>query len=207
MRRASLPVLFAALVIAAVAGSVLWHLGDIQSQRVAAAGAGEESGLPAIGGPFSLTDQNGQPRTDKDYLGKYMLVYFGYTWCPDVCPTTLAVEAAALKKMGEAANRIAPIFISVDPKRDTPGKLKMYLAAFDPRFIGLTGTDAQVAAAAKGYRVYYKTHPDPTGGDNYTVDHSSVIYLMGPDGKFVSHYDNQVSPDAMAADLVKRTQG
>ena len=206
MRRPPIAILIAALLFAAAAGAYLWHLGDVRTQRLAGTATDESTPVP-IGGPFSLTDQNGQPRTDADFRGKYMLIFFGYTYCPDVCPTTLAVEAAALDKMGEAANKIAPIFVSVDPKRDTPDKLKAYLGAFSPRLIGLTGTDAEVAAAAKAYKVYYKIHPDPTGGGNYTVDHSGIIYLMDPNGKFVAHYDLESSPDKMAADLMKRING
>jgi protein SCO1/2 len=130
-----------------------------------------------------------------------MLVFFGYTFCPDVCPTTLSVIAAALDKVGPDADKIVPIFISVDPKRDTPEVLKPYLASFGPRFIGLTGSDEDVAAAANAYRVYYQAHTDE--GANYAVDHSGVVYLMSPSGQFVANYTLETSPDAMAADLKK----
>ena len=202
MMRPPILLLAAVLVLGAVSAGLLWHLGDLKSQRVTTI-AQSDAPVP-IGGPFTLTDQDGKSRTDADFRGKYMLIFFGYTYCPDVCPTTLAVETAALDKLGEDANKIAPIFVSVDPKRDTPEKLKSYLAAFSPRFIGLTGSDGEVAAAAKAYKVYYKINPAADG--NYTVDHSGIIYLMGPDGKFVTHYELDTSPDAMAADLKKHVE-
>jgi len=189
------------LVATFVAAGALWHLGDLRAQR------GTES-VPtgetvSLGGPFSLTDQNGMLRTEKDFRGKYMLVFFGYTYCPDVCPTTLAVMSAALDKMGERADKIAPIFITVDPKRDTPEKMKSYLASFGPRFVGLTGDDKAIASVAKEYRVYYRVHPAENGGD-YTVDHSGVVYLMDPNGAFIANYSLETAPDDMAADLMKR---
>jgi cytochrome oxidase Cu insertion factor (SCO1/SenC/PrrC family) len=166
-----------------------------------------------FGGAFSLTDQNGMRRTDMDFRGKYMLIFFGYTFCPDVCPTTLAVEAEALGKLGESANRIQPIFISVDPKRDTPAKLKTYLASFDaptrPNFVGLTGTDQEIAEAARAYRVYYRAHIDGQirdgSGSEYSIDHTGDVYLMDPDGKFVAYYSQGILPDEMAEDLKMKT--
>jgi protein SCO1/2 len=195
-RVALLPVL---VLLAAVAAGLLWHFGDISSQRgVVSVLTGEKVN---VGGPFSLIDQNGMRRTEKDFSGKYMLVFFGYTFCPDVCPTTLSVISAALDQVGPDAEKIVPIFISVDPKRDTPEVLKPYLAAFGPRFVGLTGSDQEVAAAAKAYRVYYQARTNES--ENYAVDHSGVIYLMSPSGQFVANYSLENSPDAMAADLKK----
>ena len=148
-RIALIPYVFLAAVL--VAGG-LWHLGNIAAQRdVVTIPTGE---AVKIGGPFSLVDQNGVTRTDREFRGKYMLVFFGYTYCPDVCPTTLAVMKTALDMMGSRADRIAPLFISVDPKRDTPQKLKSYLSSFGPRFVGLTGDDMAIASVAKEYRVY-----------------------------------------------------
>jgi protein SCO1/2 len=190
-----------AFLAAFVAAGALWELGTIRSQSgVQSVPTGE---TVAIGGPFALTDQNGQHRTDQDYRGKYMLVFFGYTYCPDVCPTTLAVMSAALDKMGSSADRIVPLFVTVDPKRDTPETLKSYLSAFGTRFVGLTGTDEEIAATAKAYRVYYQAHTDQ--GADYTVDHSGVVYLMNPEGKFIANYSLQTSPDVLAADLAKKT--
>jgi len=155
----------------------------------------------AVGGPFALTDGDGKPVTDKDYRGKYMLIYFGYTFCPDVCPTTLNAVADALDKAGAKADKIRPLFITVDPKRDNPAVVKQFAAAFGPRIVGLTGTPEQIAAVAKEYRVYYAEHRTGTGPDDYTMDHSSVLYLMGPDGRFVAPIRADLAPDAMAAAL------
>jgi protein SCO1/2 len=192
-----LPFLVLATVLAAGA---LWRLGDLRAQRGTQTMTLEKV---VLGGPFTLTDQDGAQRSDSEFRGKYMLVFFGYTFCPDVCPTTLAVMAAALDKMGSAADRIVPIFISVDPERDKPEVLKAYLSAFGPRFIGLTGTEEEIAAAAKAYRVYVQAHKDD--GPNYTVDHSGVVYLMDPSGAFLANYSLDASPETLAADLTKQT--
>lgn len=185
------------LFAAFVAGGYLWHLGD-----VAGGLAPIESGSVTVGGAFALTDQNGRIRHDTDYRGKHMLVFFGYTYCPDVCPTTLAEISTALDAIGAKADRVVPIFISIDPARDTPEILKAYLSAFGTRFVGLTGSVAEVTAAAHAYHVYFQKRPAP--GGSYSMDHSSVIYLMGPDGRYVTNYAIEQGPDAIAADLAKR---
>lgn len=156
-----------------------------------------------VGGPFTLEDGNGKPVTDREFHGKYMLVYFGYTFCPDVCPTTLNEVASALDHLGAKANLLAPIFITVDPKRDTPAVIKQYTAAFSPRLIGLTGTPEQIAKVAKEYRVYYAEHRTGPGPNDYSMDHSSILYLMGPDGKFVAPIRSDEDGTQMAADLRK----
>jgi protein SCO1/2 len=198
------------VVLAVAAGGALW-LGDPRSQSATVAPASQPD---EFGGSFSLTDQNGMRRTDMDFRGKYMLIFFGYTYCPDVCPTTLAVEAEALDKLGERASRIVPIFITVDPQRDTPDKLKSYLSAFDAEppssranFVGLTGTDEEIGKAADAYRVYYMAHIDGRSGGEagYSVDHSSHVYLMSPEGKFVAYYSQGILPDEMATDLMLKT--
>src|SRR5689334_22780360 len=174
------------LVLAAfVAAGALWYLGDVRSHgKVQSIPTGE---TVTLGGPFSLTDQTGATRTEADFRGKYMLVFFGYTYCPDVCPTTLAVMSEALKMMGQRADKIAPVFITVDPKRDTPDKLKSYLDSFGPQFVGLTGSTQDIANVAKEYRVYYREQSPDQKGD-YAVDHSGVVYLMDPNGMFVANY-------------------
>jgi protein SCO1 len=156
-----------------------------------------------VGGPFVLEDSNGKQVTDRAFLGKYMLVYFGYTYCPDVCPTTLNDVADALDHLGPEAAKLQPIFITVDPKRDTPAVMKQYTAAFTPRLIGLTGTPEQIADAAKEYRVYYAEHRTGPGPDDYSMDHSSILYLMGPDGKFIAPIRADESGAQMATDLAK----
>jgi protein SCO1 len=156
-----------------------------------------------IGGPFTLEDGSGNPVSDKDFRGKYMLVYFGYTFCPDVCPTTLGAVADAMDKLGPAASRIQPLFITVDPKRDTPPVVRQYAAAFGPRIIGLTGTPEEIAAVAKAYRVYYAEHRTGNGPDDYSMDHSSVLYLMNPNGGFVAPVRADLSGDEIAANLKK----
>lgn len=209
MKRLSLAALALVVALAAVAGGTFWRLGSQHSQAEAIPAV---SPAPDFGGSFSLTDQNGMHRADTDFRGKYMLIFFGYTSCPDICPTMLAVEAGALDKLGSRAGRIVPIFISVDPKRDTPGKLKSYLSAFDakqpsarPDFVGLTGSDAEIAQAANAYRVYYRAHLDgqTEDGADYSVDHTTEVYLMNPDEKFVAYYSEGISADEMAADLAK----
>ena len=184
------------LLVAAMAGGLIWH----ESENVPGLGRTVTSGQIAVGGPFALTDQNGGKRTSKDFHGKYQLIYFGYTFCPDVCPTTLAVMSQALDKMGIDAGRIVPIFITIDPERDTPKVLKSYMDAFGPGFVGLTGSQSQIAAVEKEYRVYAKKQKLDDKG-SYGIDHSSVIYLMGPDGRLVTFYDELISPDALEKDL------
>ncbi|MBV8397594.1 MAG: SCO family protein [Acetobacteraceae bacterium] len=163
---------------------------------------GENNG-PAVGGPFALVNGDGKTVTDRDFRGKYMLVYFGYTYCPDVCPTTLNEVANALDKLGSKADQVQPIFITVDPKRDNREVMKKYVASFGPRLIGLTGTPDEVASVAKEYRVYYAEHRTGPGPNDYTMDHSSILYLMGPNGRFVAPVRADESGKQMAADLDK----
>jgi protein SCO1/2 len=160
----------------------------------------------AIGGPFALTDQNGRTVRDSDFAGKYRIVYFGYTHCPDVCPTDLATISQALalfaKKDPGRAARVQPIFITVDPQRDTPAELKNYLAAFSPRLIGLTGTPAQIADAEKKF-VVYSRKGDVQPGGGYAMDHSRQIVLQGPKGEPLALLPDDQGPKAMAAELAK----
>lgn len=154
-----------------------------------------------VGGPFTLQNGDGKTVTDRDFRGKYVLVYFGYTFCPDVCPTTLSEVANALDRLGAKADRLQPIFITVDPKRDTPDVVKQYAAAFTPRLIGLTGTPEQIASVAQTYRVYYAEHRTGAGPNDYTMDHSSILYLMGPDGRFIAPIRADESGAQIATDL------
>jgi protein SCO1/2 len=155
----------------------------------------------AIGGPFRLVDQDGKTVTDVDLKGKWSLVYFGYTHCPDACPTALNDIAVALDELGSKRSAVRPVFITVDPERDTPEVLKAYVTAFDAPILALTGTPEEVAQAAKGYRVYYAKHPE-AGGD-YSMDHSSVIYVMDPEGRFTASFTHQSAPEEIAERLKK----
>ena len=170
-------------------------------------GASGPAQAVAIGGPFTLTDGAGKTVTDRSFRGKYMLVYFGYTFCPDVCPTTLTQVADALDKLGARADQVQPLFITVDPARDTAPVVGQYAAAFGPRFDGLTGTAEQVAAVAKEYRVYYAPHRTGPNPGDYTMDHSSILYVMDPQGRFDSVIRADEDADAMAADLSKLLGG
>jgi len=156
-----------------------------------------EAGGPVVGGPFTLVSGDGHTVTDRDFRGKYLLVYFGYTYCPDVCPTTLNAVAGALDKLGSTADRLQPLFITVDPRRDTPEVIKQYTAAFSPRLLGLTGTPAEIAAVAKEYHVYYAEDRTGPGPNDYSMDHSSILYLMGPDGRFIA----PIRADGTSADI------
>ena len=192
---ALVPYIFA---LACFAAGGLWHAADVAHTP----GRVVTRGIPTVGGPFALLDQNGATKTDRDFRGRWMWIYFGYTHCPDVCPTTLAMMAEVLKRLGARANRIAPIFITLDPQQDTPQILKAYLASFDPRFIGLTGPASHIASVAADYHVYSVKRALPGGG--YAIDHSNVICLMDPRGNFAADYDNSQEPDEIAADLKKR---
>lgn len=138
-----------------------------------------------VGGPFTLTAPDGTTVTDETYRGKWLLVFFGYTSCPDICPTTLYEIAAALEELGPDAAKLQPIFITVDPERDTPEVMGKYTGALDPRIVGLTGSPQQIAAVARGYGAYGARHKTGTGTEDYVVDHSTYLYIMGPQGKFV----------------------
>jgi protein SCO1/2 len=189
MLYATMGLIMAVLLLGA--GGFLWLSG------------GNSSGRIGIGGSFTLEDGNGKPVTDRDFRGKYMLVYFGYTFCPDVCPTTLNAVADAMDKLGPAAARVQPLFISVDPARDTPAVVKQYAAAFGPKIIGLTGTADEIAKVAKEYRVYYAEHRTGPGPNDYSMDHSSVLYLMDPSGGFLAPMRTDQSGDEIAANLRK----
>jgi protein SCO1/2 len=155
--------------------------------------------VAGVGGPFHLEDQNGKPVTDQDMKGRPFLVFFGFTHCPDICPTTLFDMSQVLRTLGPDADRTGALFITVDPERDTPAVIKDYLSNFDPHLRGLTGDQASIDAAIREYRVYAKKVP-LQGGD-YTMDHTAIVYLMDKDGQFVAPFDLKRTADASAADL------
>jgi len=168
--------------------------------------AGPRSSAPVfqaaqVGGPFRLSDQDGKPITDQDLKGKPFLVFFGFTRCPDVCPTTLFDVSEVMRSLGPDADRTAALFVTVDPERDTAAALKDYLASFDPHVHGLTGDPAALAAVAKAYRVYYKKVP--LDGGDYTMDHTAIVYLMDKEGHFVSPFSLKRKPEVAAAELRK----
>ena len=153
----------------------------------------------AIGGPFKLVDHNSKPITEQDLMGNPFLVFFGFTHCPDVCPSTLFEVSEILRQLGPAGKNVRALFVTVDPERDTPALLKEYLSSFDPRVIGATGDSAATASMEKAYRVYAKKVPLDKGG--YTMDHTAVVYLMDRDGRFVAPFNMKRRPDEAAADL------
>ena len=174
--------------------------------RVIAASAFIASACPAsaakspvtVGGPFTLTAPDGTTVTDQTYDGKWLLVYFGFTFCPNTCPTALLDMATALQKLGPDAGKVQVLFITVDPRRDTPAVMGKYTQSFDPRIVGLTGTAEQIAAVAKEYGAYYAPHRTGPGSDDYVMDHSTYIYLMDPHSKFVRGFDAEASGDQIA---------
>jgi protein SCO1/2 len=161
---------------------------------------------PGVGGPFSLTDMDGHAVTDATYRGRWMLVYFGYAYCPDICPTELQTISTVLDQLGPEAVKIAPLFITIDPQRDTPQALAQYVKLFDSRLIGLTGTPEQTAQAAKAYRVY-AARVTSKGLNGYLIDHTSFVYLMDPDGKLRTVFSPETSVMDMVAAVAAQISG
>jgi cytochrome oxidase Cu insertion factor (SCO1/SenC/PrrC family) len=184
--------IFAASAVAVAAAATLALL------LLAPSREGGGRGAALIGGPFELVDHEGRTVREEDFRGKLMLVYFGYTWCPDVCPTELQTMSAALDLLGKDAAAVAPIFITVDPERDTPEVMADYRGHFHPSFVALTGTKEQVAAAAKAWRVFYAKAKSERP-DEYLMDHSSFVYLMDRKGGYLTHFAPSAAPEAMAA--------
>ncbi len=162
------------------------------------------SGKASVGGAFELTDHTGHRRTDADFRGKLVVLYFGYTSCPDVCPTELQAITLALEQLGAAADTVQPLFITVDPERDTPSRLADFISAFDPRFIGLTGAMPAIRKAALAYRVYFARPANAAA--NYSVDHTGFIYLVGEDGRYLGFLPPGLAPDAIADAILARLQ-
>jgi len=186
---------FVALVAIAVAASGL--LGYLIVEVFRGGENGAVIGQAQVGGPFELVDGEGRTVTDEEFRGEYMLVYFGYTYCPDVCPTELQNMSRALELLGEEAEAVRPVFITVDPERDTPEVIESYIENFHPRMVGLTGSPEQIEKAAKSYRVYYKKAESGSASE-YLMDHTSIVYLMGREGEFLRHFGYGTSPEDMA---------
>lgn len=167
----------------------------------------DQGGVAMIGGPFTLVDQTGRTVTQDTLKGKWSLIYFGYTYCPDVCPTSLSTMTLALEALPpETVAKITPVFVSVDPERDTVEQLALYHESFHPNFLMLTGTTEQVREAAKAYRVYYRKAENDSATE-YLMDHSSITYLMDPKGNYVTHFGHDVTADGMAETLKKTVGG
>ncbi|WP_207483008.1 SCO family protein [Arenibaculum pallidiluteum] len=176
--RSILPLLAVAFVLVLSAIAVVATFGLGQRPGTTA----RDAGVADIGGPFRMLDQKGSAVTEADLLGKPTVIFFGFTFCPEVCPTTLHELTTAIQELGPDADRLNFVFVSVDPERDTPEQLALYLSAFDPRIRGFTGTQEQVDGIAKAYRVYHRRVP--TGDGSYTMDHTATVYLMDADGRF-----------------------
>ncbi len=196
LARLAFKCLLAGALLAALAG------GPAAAGGSDAAGDGAPGAPPiSFGGPFALVDHAGRARSDKDFAGRFLLVVFGYPRCSNTCPTGLATMAAALDRLGGAGERVQPLFISVDPARDTPAELAAYVGRFHPRLIGLTGTEPAVAAAARAYRAHRRkvVPADSTAPDDYLVDHASLTFLIGPAGQWLTLFPHRTDAAVMAA--------
>lgn len=195
MRRSLLLVIVAGFLAGALAGVAILVFNTDTQTRVMT------SGKALVGGPFELVGKDGKTVTDKDFRGRYMLVFFGFTHCPDICPAELQVVGAALDALGADKDKVVPIFITLDPDRDTPEAVTAYVENFGPNFVGLSGSPEAIAKAAKAYRVTYQKFQDESTGDNYTIDHSALVYLMGPDGEYITHIPYGTSAEKMSETL------
>lgn len=196
MRRPFLLIIVGGFLLGALIGAGILILNtDTGNNRVTT------SGKALVGGPFELVGKDGKTVTDEDFRGRYMLVFFGFTHCPDICPAELQVMSAALDGLGSDGDKVVPIFISLDPERDTPDAVTAYVENFGPNFVGLSGSPEAIAKAATAYRVTYQKFQDESTGDNYSIDHSALLYLMGPDGEYITHIPYGTPADKMTETL------
>ena len=198
MRARLIAFIVAGFLIGALAGAAVLLITTPQGGQPV-----QSSGTALVGGPFLLVGADGKPVTDRDFRGRYMLIFFGFTHCPDICPAELQVIAQALEQLGDKAKNVVPIFITLDPERDTPEAMGNYLKSFGPNFVGLTGSPEAIAAAAKAYRVSYAKVEDKESAADYGVDHSALVYLMDPEGRYVTHFSYGLSAEQMAEKLGK----
>jgi protein SCO1/2 len=198
MRARLIAFVIAGFLIGAIAGAGVLLVATPQGGQPV-----QSSGAALIGGPFSLVGADGKPVTDRDFRGRYMLIFFGFTHCPDICPAELQVIAQALEQLGDKAKNVVPIFITLDPERDTPEAMANYVKSFGPNFVGLTGSPGAIATAAKAYRVAYAKVENKDSAGDYSVDHSALVYLMDPEGRYVTHFSYGLSADQMAEKLEK----
>lgn len=166
-----------------------------------------QSGRALIGGPFALTNQKGERVTDAAFRGKYMLVSFGYTFCPDICPAELQLMTNAMDLLGVKAEKVTPIFVTIDPQRDTVPQIASYVENFHPRMVGLTGTPEEVKAVAGAYRVYYARADGASTASGYLMDHSTFLYLMDPQGLYVTHFSYGITREKLAEGIAKAMGG
>lgn len=192
-------ILLAIVVVAVFAGVAQWLV--IRNDDVTKSANGLVTSVE-IGGPFALTDHTGRQVTEKDYLGNFTLVFFGYTFCPDICPTELGDIALALDELGDLSLAVTPVMISIDPERDTPAVLAEYVSLFHERLVGLTGTTAQIKDVADAYRIFFRRVDDPDYS-YYLMDHTSFVYLLNPEGKVVSLLRYGTPPEEMAS-MIRR---
>ena len=197
MQRRHIILIVACFLLGALLGAYALLLNSGPGDRV------ETSGKALVGGPFTLIDSAGKTVTDQDFRGRYMLIFFGFTHCPDICPAELQVMAAALDQLGDKAKKVVPIFITLDPERDTPEAVGAYVKNFSSNIVGLTGSKEAISATAKAYRVSFSKFQDKSGGDNYTIYHSALAYLMGTDGEYITHIPYGTSV-AQMADILNR---
>lgn len=189
-----LPVLSWILCVLALIGLLAWLGSDVVPLTK---DAPQHKGTALVGGDFSLIDGKGKALTNKDFRGKYMLVYFGFTHCPDICPTSLLLIQNALNHLGDKAKKVQPIFITLDPERDTPEVVGQYVAHFGPNMVGLSGSPAQIKQAADAYKVYYRKVEEENSAMGYVIDHSGFIYLMGPDGNYITHFPHTIAEQSL----------
>ena len=197
MQRRHIILIVACFLLGALLGAYALLLNSGPGDRV------ETSGKALVGGPFTLIDSAGKTVTDQDFRGRYMLIFFGFTHCPDICPAELQVMAAALDQLGDKAKKVVPIFITLDPERDTPEAVGAYVKNFSSNIVGLTASKEAISATAKAYRVSFSKFQDKSGGDNYTIDHSALAYLMGADGEYITHIPYGTSV-AQMVDILNR---
>ena len=192
-------ILFVSITVTVAIGTDSFNLTNETGAKTASTSS---SATVEIGGPFTLVDHNGKTVTDADFQGRYKLIFFGYTSCPDVCPTALGGVSEMLDIIGKKSEQIVPLFISVDPKRDTVDVLQEYVTNFHPNIVGLTGSKEQIDSVTRAYRSFYSIEDDgDSNGEFYSVSHSSYLYLMGPDGKFITVFGHNRSPEDMAKSI------
>lgn len=204
MRRPSLLLVVSASVAVILTGMVAWQLTPMPQSRSGSGTTAATLTPIEVGGPFELTAHTGETVTETSFGEKLRLIFFGFTFCPDVCPTALNTVALALDELGTQAEAVQPLFITVDPARDTPEVLADYVTVFHPGILGLVGTDEQTAQVAKAYRAYYaKVEPKDGDPEDYLMDHSAMLYLMGPNGRLLTLFSHNASPEEIAAGIRK----